>query len=505
MPSAAKKFSSVLIANRGEIAVRIVRACGELGLRSVAVYSQADASALHVRTADEAVEIGPAEARQSYLNIERILAAAKQSGAEAVHPGYGFLAENANFAEAVIAAGLVWVGPPPAAMRAMGDKAGARELMEKAGVPVLPGYQGKDDAVALKKAAAEIGYPLLVKAAAGGGGVGQRVVSAAAEMDEAIEAARREAMNAFNDERLILEKYLATARHVEIQILGDQRRKLLHLFERECSLQRRRQKIVEETPSPLLDEKLRGEMTAAAIAAAGAVGYTNAGTVEFLVDPQSRQFYFLEMNTRLQVEHPITELTTGIDIVQWQLRIAAGEKLPMEQSELKQSGHAIECRLYAEDARSGFLPQAGRVLKLLLPSGEGVRVDSGVSEGDAVSVHYDPLLAKLSVHAANRGTALEKMRKALSKIAFLGLTCNVDFLQDLLADEDVAVGNYDTRFVEQNLEQLIKKGQLPTEALMGAALIEMQPANESVSMDSEGTDLYSPWAETSGFRIGTGR
>lgn len=495
------KFTSLLIANRGEIAVRIARACRELGIRSVAVYSQADAGALHVRAADEAVEIGPAEAGQSYLNIERVLAAAKQSGAQAVHPGYGFLAENAEFAEAVIAAGLVWVGPPPAAMRAMGGKAKARALMEKAGVPVLPGYQGKDDAAALQKAAEQIGYPLLVKAAAGGGGVGQRVVNQAGELVESIEAARREAQNAFGDQRLILEKYLPTARHIEFQVLGDEHGKLLHLFERECSLQRRRQKIVEETPSPLMDAKLRAAMSAAALAAAGAVGYSNAGTVEFLVDPATRHFYFLEMNTRLQVEHPITEFVCGIDIVQWQLRIAAGEKLALEQKDLQQRGHAIECRIYAEDPASGFLPQAGRVLKALLPTGDGVRVDAGVADGSEVSVHYDPLLAKLIVHAPSRAHALARMQAALREIAFLGVTTNIEFLQDLLAQPDVKSGEYDTRFVVDRLIDWSVNRDLPNELLIAAGLLELQPMRSQLA-DDEDPDPYSPWAQASGFRIG---
>ncbi len=499
-----RKFTSLLIANRGEIAVRIARACRELGIRSVAVYSQADAGTLHVRAADEAVEIGPAEAQLSYLNIERVLAAAKQSGAQAVHPGYGFLAENAEFAEAVIAAGLVWVGPPPAAMRAMGDKAKARALMEKAGVPVLPGYQSKDDAPALKKAAEQIGYPLLVKAAAGGGGVGQRVVNKASELAEGIEAARREAQNAFGDQRMILEKYLPSARHVEFQVLGDGHGKLLHLFERECSLQRRRQKIAEQTPSPLMDDKLRTAMSAAALAAASAVGYTNAGTVEFLVDPATRKFYFLEMNTRLQVEHPITELTCGIDIVQWQLRIAAGEKMSLEQKDLKQRGHAIESRIYAEDPASGFLPQAGRVLKALLPTGDGVRVDAGVTDGSAVTVHYDPLLAKLIVHAADRAAALERMQSALREIAFLGVTTNIEFLQDLLAQPDVQAGKYDTRFVESRLVDWSVSRELPDEALIAAALLELRPVRSQLA-DDEDPDPYSPWAQASGFRIGDQR
>lgn len=480
--------------------MRIAGACREFGLRSVAVYSQADAGALHVRSADAAVEIGPAEARLSYLNIESVLVAAKQSEAEAIHPGYGFLAENAEFAEAVIAAGLVWIGPPPPAMRAMGDKARARELMLKAGVPVLPGYQGKDDAASLKKAAADIRYPLLVKAAAGGGGVGQRVVNKADELGEAIASARREAKNAFNDERLILEKYFAIARHVEIQVLGDQHGTMLHLFERECSLQRRRQKIVEETPSPLMETSLRLAMCEAAVAAAKSVGYTNAGTVEFLVDPATRQFYFLEMNTRLQVEHPITELTTGLDIVQWQLRIAAGEKLSIEQADLTQRGHAIECRVYAEDADSGFLPQAGRVLKLRWPQGEGVRIDAGVGEGDKVGVHYDPMLAKLSVQANTREEAIGRMRAALSQTVVLGLTSNVNFLQDLLADKEVQAGELDTRFVERNIEKFTGT-KVDADALIVAMLTEVLPVqDEQTSEDC--ADVYSPWSQPTGFRIG---
>ncbi len=491
-------LSPVLIANRGEIAVRIARACRELGLRSVAVYSQVDAGALHTRVADEAVEIGSAEAGQSYLNIERILAAAKQTGARAVHPGYGFLAENANFAEAAQAAGLVWVGPPPEAIRAMGDKGGARGLMEAAGVPVLPGYQGADTPAALKKASAKIGYPLLVKAAAGGGGMGQRVANKAGELSQAIEAARREAQHSFGDKRLILEKYLPAARHVEIQVLGDQHGNLLHLFERECSLQRRRQKIVEESPSPLLDAGLRAEMGTAAVAAAKAVGYTNAGTVEFLLDPQTRQFYFLEMNTRIQVEHPVTELVTGVDLVQWQLRIAAGERLTLKQKELRQRGHAIECRLYAEDPAAGFLPQAGKVLRLLAPTGEGVRMDAGVAEDDSVGTQYDPMLAKLIVFAADRPAALGHMMQALRGTAFLGVTTNIDFLQDLLADPKVQKGDYDTRFVEREFGKW-KPSEAPAEALAAAALGDLGATPGEIEQD----DPYSLWEAGGGFRIGT--
>ena len=499
-----KPISSLLIANRGEIAVRIIHACRELGIRSVAVYSQADAGSLHTRLADEAIEIGPAEASQSYLNIERLLSAAQRSGAAAVHPGYGFLAENADFAEAVQAARLLWVGPPPAAMGTMGDKAGARALMEEAGVPVLPGYQGKDDGPSLTKAAAGLGYPLLVKAAAGGGGMGQRVAQNVAELADAIEGVRREAKQLFGDGRLILEKYLPSARHIEIQVLGDQHGKLLHLFERECSLQRRRQKIVEESPSPLLDTNLRTAMAAAALAAAGAVGYTNAGTVEFLVEPETGEFYFLEMNTRVQVEHPVTEVITGIDIVQWQLRIAAGEPLPFEQAEVRQSGHAIECRIYAEDPAAGFLPQAGRVHKLLLPAEKNVRVDSGVAEGDLVSSFYDPLLAKVIVHANDRPSALRLMHEALRRTVFLGLTTNIEFLQDLLSQDEISAGQYDTRFVDRHMAAWSGDQELPMQVLVAAALAELDmTAAQSPSPDSaEPEDLFSPWAAGTGFRIG---
>lgn len=491
-------FNKVLIANRGEIAVRIAAACKKLGLASIAVYSEADAGALHTQVADEAVLIGPAAARESYLNIAAVLGAAKEHGAGAVHPGYGFLAENAEFAQTVMDARLVWVGPPPAAMRAMGDKAKARELMLQAGVPVLPGYQGDDSAAKLKAAAGKLGYPLLVKAAAGGGGVGQRVVLAAGELDEAIAAARREAASAFGDERLVLEKYLATARHVEVQVLGDQHRTLLHLFERECSLQRRRQKVVEETPSPLLDDELRSAMCAAAVAAAAAVDYTNAGTVEFLVDPATREFYFLEMNTRLQVEHPVTELTTGVDIVEWQLRVAGGERLPFAQNDLTQRGHAMECRIYAEDPAANFLPQAGRVLRLQWPS--SVRIDAGIAEDQRVGVYYDPMLAKLSVHAADRRQALAAMRAALAETVLLGVVNNIDFLQAVLADAAVAAGDFDTQFIERTFAGWQPEGGLPPEVLLAAAALELQPA----MIVDESADPYSPWASGSGFRMGGG-
>lgn len=495
----ALPFKKVLIANRGEIAVRIAQACKKLGLRSVAVYSEADAGALHSQIADEAVLIGPAAVRESYLNIPAVLGAARQTGADALHPGYGFLAENAAFARAVMDAGMAWVGPPPAAMQAMGDKARARELMLQAGVPVLPGYQGDDGAKQLKAAAATLGYPLLVKAAAGGGGVGQRVVQAAAELDAAIDAARREAASAFGDERLVLEKYLAAARHLEVQVLGDQHGRLLHLFERECSLQRRRQKVVEETPCPLLDDALRQAMCAAALAAAAAVEYTNAGTVEFLVDPATREFYFLEMNTRLQVEHPVTELTTGVDVVEWQLRVAGGEPLPFAQSDIAQHGHAIECRIYAEDPAASFLPQTGKVLRLQFP--QGARVDAGIAEGQTIGVHYDPMLAKLSVHAPDRPQAMAAMRAALAQTVLLGVIHNIDFLQAVFADPAIAAGDLDTQTIERSFAGW-QPSELPAAALLAAAALDAQ-ANAGVT--DEGADLYSPWAGGSGFRMSGGQ
>jgi len=498
--------SPLLIANRGEIAVRIIRSARELGIPTVAVYSEADADAPHVHLADEAIPIGHAEAAKSYLNVDRILAAAKESGAKAIHPGYGFLAENADFAQSVIDAGLVWVGPPPAAIRAMGDKAGARALMQEAGVPVLPGYQGADDDASLKKAAKDIGYPLLVKAAAGGGGVGMRVVNKAADLAEAIQAARRTAENAFGDGHLLLEKYLPRAHHVEVQVLGDQHGNLLHLFERECSVQRRHQKIIEETPSPLLDADLRARMADAALAAARSVDYTNAGTIEFLLDPATRDFYFLEMNTRLQVEHPITELSTGLDIVQWQLSIAAGEKLPFTQNDIQQSGHSIECRVYAEDPAAAFLPQAGRIHKLLLPESDDIRIDSGVAEGQQVSAFYDPMLAKIIVHAADRPAAIARMQSALHETAFLGLTTNIEFLQTVLAHPDFHAAQADTQFVERELTDWRADFSLPTKALLAAALIEIGAQADGQDDDQDPSeDIYSPWSREDAFRLGSHR
>ncbi len=500
-------FEKILIANRGEIAVRVGRACRELGIRSVAVYSEPDAGALHVRLADEAQPIGPAPAAQSYLSIERLLEAARRSGAQAVHPGYGFLSENAAFAQAVQEAGLVFIGPPAQAIRAMGDKAAARARMQQAGVPVVPGYQGPDELTALAQAAEQIGYPVLAKAAAGGGGRGMRVVAQPADLAESLAAARREALHAFGDGRLILEKYLAGAHHVEFQVLGDQHGRLVHLFERECSVQRRHQKIIEESPSPLLGPELRRRMGADAVRAAQAAGYFNAGTIEFILDPASRSYYFLEMNTRLQVEHPVTELVTGLDLVQWQIRIAAGEPFPYTQEQLEQRGHAIECRLYAEDPANHFLPAAGRLLYLDEPQGPGIRLDAGAASGDEVTIHYDPLLAKLICFAEDRPSAIRRMQAALGGLAALGLTTNAAFLGEVLAAPEFLAGQVHTTWVDERFAgwQPAAPEALPPGVLAAAALSQRRPhlpgpaeGGPSEGGPSEGgplktLDPYSPW------------
>ena len=492
-------FTKVLIANRGEIAVRIIRACRELGITSVAVYSDTDRRALHVRLADEAVNIGPAPAGESYLSGQKIIEAAQATGVQAIHPGYGFLSENPSFARAVQQAGLVFIGPSPDAMEAMGDKGQARSRMLAAGVPVVPGYQGLDNDAALERAAAQVGFPLLIKAAAGGGGKGMRVVRQPGDLLEAAAAARREALHAFSDGRLIIERYIAHARHIEFQVLADQHGHIVHCFERECSLQRRHQKIVEETPSPYLNEALRAQMGAAAVAAANSVGYTNAGTVEFIVDPRTGDFFFLEMNTRLQVEHPITELTVGLDLVQWQLRIAAGEALTFSQTDLSQRGHAIECRLYAEDPSNDFLPAIGPLLTFVEPAGPGVRVDSGYSSGDAVTIHYDPLIAKLIVWGEDRPAAIRRMIAALRETVLLGVTYNGQFLQDVLADPQFIAGDIFTTWVEEHFSgwQPPNCG-LPPEVLIAAALSQLQ----TVPAATNQPDPFSPWRTANGYRTG---
>ncbi|HEY8339800.1 MAG TPA: biotin carboxylase N-terminal domain-containing protein, partial [Egibacteraceae bacterium] len=450
-------FDTVLVANRGEIAVRVIRTLHALDIRAVAVASDADADAEHIRAADVAVRIGPTPAEESYLSIERLIAAAHRSGAQAVHPGYGFLSENAAFARACAEAGLVFIGPPPEAIAAMGDKIRAKATAQAAGVPVVPGVAepGLDDD-ALVAAAAEVGFPLMVKAAAGGGGKGMRIVRDPAALPEALAAARREARAAFGDDALLLERYLERPRHVEIQVLADAAGAVVHLGERECSLQRRHQKVVEEAPSPALDDATRARMGAAAVAVAKACGYVGAGTVEMILpgdDPTT--FYFLEMNTRLQVEHPVTEAVYGIDLVEQQVRIAAGERLSLRQEDLVPRGHAVEARVYAEDPARGFLPTGGTVLAAHHGGAEGVRVDSGIAAGTVVGTAYDPLLAKVVASGPDRATALRRLDRALAETAILGVTTNVAFLRALLADPDVQAGRLDTGLIDRRLDDLV--------------------------------------------------
>jgi len=497
-------FKKILIVNRGEIAIRVIRACKELGIRTVAVYSEADADALHVRHAEESVLIGPPSPRESYLNVEALIRAARETGVDAVHPGYGFLSENAAFAKAVREAGLTFIGPPTEAIRLMGDKAESKILMKAVGVPTVPGAEGLDSLVEFQEAATEIGYPALVKAAAGGGGVGMRVVQRENELPEAVESARREALNAFGDETLLIEKYLPEARHIEFQVFGDQHGHVTHLFERECSIQRRHQKIIEETPSPLLDDELRNRMGAAAVAAAKAVNYTNAGTVEFIVDPGTRDFYFLEMNTRLQVEHPITEMVLGIDLVQWQIRAAAGEAFPYVPDDFCQRGHAIEARLYAEDPANGFLPSTGLIYKFVEPRGPGIRVDSGVADGSEVSHFYDPMLAKIIVQGEDRAAAIQRMQAALRRTVVHGVTTNLGFLQSVLAHPDFRQGRMTTQWVESTFGDWRPDPTVPFEALVAASLADfIQPAASAgpTSPSDVSSDPFSPWKVGDGFRL----
>jgi len=464
-------FTRVLIANRGEIACRIIRSVRALGYRSIAVYSAADAGAPHVAAADEAIAIGPAPAAESYLSIPRLMAAARASGAEAVHPGYGFLSENADFAEACAEAGLVFIGPSPAAIRAMGNKARAKDLALAAGVPCIPGYQGAEQSDArLIEAAAGIGYPIMVKAAAGGGGRGMRRVEAAEALPGALATARAEALAGFGSDELILEKAITRARHIEIQIFADARGNTIHLGERDCSIQRRHQKVIEEAPSPAVGAALRAEMGAVAVALAQAIAYVGAGTVEFLLDPDGA-FYFLEMNTRLQVEHPVTEAVTGLDLVAWQLRIAAGEDLPLGQADIPCTGHAIEARLYAEDPARGFLPQTGTALAWEPPEGAGIRTDHGLAEGLAITPYYDPMIAKISAWGSSREEARRRLIAALESCTLLGLASNRGFLIDCLGHPVFAAGAATTAFLTDDLPP---PGRVPPSALalaLGAVLL----------------------------------
>lgn len=496
----------VLIANRGEIAVRIMRTCRVMGIETVAVCSEPDHEALHTRMADTVVNIGPAPAVESYLVIHKLIKAAKDAGADAVHPGYGFLSENAEFAQAVLDAGLTWVGADPATIEVMGDKVAARELMENAGVPVVPGVQNLgESAEELRDAAAKVGYPLMIKAAHGGGGKGMRVVAGEDELETAVESARREATAAFGNGTVYMEKCLIKPRHIEFQIFGDSQGQAIHLMERECSIQRRHQKILEETPAPGLDDALRQRMGDAAVAAARAVNYVGAGTVEFMV-LETGEFYFLEMNTRLQVEHPITEARFGVDLVAGQLRVAAGEPLPWGQEDLVSRGHAIEARLYAEDPAAGFLPATGLLVRYRPPEGPWIRHDSGVSEGDEVTPHYDPMLAKLTVLGSTRQQAIDRLVQALREWEIHGVVTNCDFLTALVSHPEFVKGEVHTGFIQAHYGD----GWSPDEANTLDAALALAVAGLFIQSDGvehgQGPgrgDRFSPWTGLGGWRMGS--
>src|SRR6201994_4527077 len=465
-----RRFRTLLIANRGEIACRVIRTARAMGLRTGAVYSEADLGAMHVGMAADAVVLVPARARDSYLTIERVIEAARQTGAEAVHPGYGFLSENAEFAQACAKAGLVFVGPTAEMMTAMGSKSGSKALMEKAGVPLVPGYHGEDqDEGVLSRAADRIGFPALVKASAGGGGRGMRVVRSAAELAPAILSAKREAKAAFGDDRMLIEKYVDNPRHIEVQVIGDSHGNLLSLFERECTLQRRHQKVIEEAPSPTLDAKQRDAVCAAARKAAAAVNYVGAGTIEFVSD--GKDVFFIEMNTRLQVEHPVTELITAIDLVEWQLRVACGEKLPLTQDKIKLNGHAIEARVYAENPQKNFMPSVGKIRSWRLPEEtDGLRIDAGYRAGDAVSPYYDAMLAKVIAWAPTREAAIDRLNRGLEETDVRGIVTNIPFLSALVTHPKVRANKIDTGFIERELKALTATTEAPSELELATAV-----------------------------------
>jgi len=488
-------FGKVLIANRGEIACRVMRTARGLGIRTVAVHSDIDRDALHVRSADEARRI------ESYLDIAAVIAAARDSGAAAIHPGYGFLAENAEFAAACRAAGIVFIGPSAEAIAAMGDKAAAKRLMEKAGVPLVPGYHGESqDARTLEKEAARIGFPVLIKPSAGGGGKGMRVVSKKELFTAELAAAQRESKSAFGDERVLIERYLERPRHIEVQVFGDSQGNVVHLFERDCSVQRRHQKILEEAPAPNFGKKK--EICAAAVAAAKAIGYTGAGTVEFIAEQDGR-FYFMEMNTRLQVEHPVTEMITGLDLVEWQLRVAAGEPLPLAEKDISFRGHALEARIYAEDPAREFLPATGRIVHLAFPeAGPRVRIDTGVEAGAEISPSYDPLIAKLVVHGSTRASALSRLQRALAAVEIAGVTTNVAFLRRLVASRAFASAELDTGLIERNGKELFEQRPFGAGVLAAAAFAELAEEERAArSRAAASGDPHSPWHRVDGWRL----
>ena len=478
-------IASLLIANRGEIACRVIRTARRLGIRTVAVYSDADAKALHVRMADEAVHIGPSPARESYLRGDKIIEAAKATGAEAIHPGYGFLSENADFAQTVIDAGLIWVGPKPDSIRAMGLKDAAKKLMAEAGVPVTPGYLGEvQDPKRLKSESDAIGYPVLIKAVAGGGGKGMRRVDEPGQFDDALDSAKREAASAFGDDRVLIEKYILSPRHIEVQVFGDSHGNVVHLFERDCSLQRRHQKVIEEAPAPGMDAETREAVCGAAVRAAQAVNYENAGTIEFIADAseglRADRIWFMEMNTRLQVEHPVTEEITGQDLVEWQLRVASGEKVPAKQDELSISGHAIEARLYAEDPAKGFLPSVGRLDHFDL--GDGGRIETGVEEGDAISPFYDPMIAKLIGTGADRDDAIDELAAILDGVEVWPVRTNAWFLLNALLHPDFAAAKIDTGFIEKHLDELVPDTDANESVQRAAAMVAILAAEDASGM-----------------------
>ncbi len=500
----ATMFDTILIANRGEIACRIIRTAREMGLRTVAVYSEADRDAQHVKLADAARAIGPSPAADSYLNIEAILEAAKSEGADAIHPGYGFLAENAGFAEACAEANFVFIGPSVEAIRMMGSKSAAKKIMSKAGIPLVGGYHGRTQTFeALSKAADEIGYPVMLKASAGGGGKGMRIVRGKKDFKAALDSAKREAKSAFGDDTMLIEKFIARSRHIEVQIFADRDGNAIHLFERDCSIQRRHQKIIEEAPAPHMTDERRAEMGAVAIAAAKAIDYLGAGTVEFIVEPDGA-FYFMEMNTRLQVEHPVTEMILGLDLVEWQIRVAAGEPLPLAQDQISAAGHAIEARIYAEDPARDFLPATGRLDHLAFPPDDGhVRVDTGVGAGDEISIHYDPMIAKLIVWDHDRRSAIRRLGKALAATQIVGLTTNMGLLRAVAGHPAFVEGRADTGFIERYREELLPPPEPASDTVLALAAlaIVLAQARSAVERAARSSDPYSPWRRGDGWRL----
>jgi 3-methylcrotonyl-CoA carboxylase alpha subunit len=506
-------FTKILIANRGEIACRVAATARRMGIKTVAVYSEADANAKHVAVCDEAVLIGPAAAKESYLRGDKIIAVAKATGAQAIHPGYGFLSENAEFADACAEAGLVFIGPPASAMRAMGSKSAAKQLMEKANVPLVPGYHGEQqDADFLHAQADKIGYPVLLKASAGGGGKGMRVIDNSAQFKDALASCKREAISSFGDDKVLAEKYLQRPRHIEIQVFADTLGNCIYLFERDCSVQRRHQKVLEEAPAPNMPAERRAAMGEAAVAAAKAVGYVGAGTVEFIAN-QDGSFYFMEMNTRLQVEHPVTEMITGTDLVEWQIRVAAGEPLPKKQTELAINGHAIEARIYAENPEKGFLPSIGTLRHMDTPGAvafelggspdlpAGVRIDSGVRAGDAISPFYDPMIAKLIVWGADRKQALARMSQALSQYRIVGLSTNIAFLKRLVEGQAFSTADLDTGLIERNHDTLFPAAQAAPDAALALAAVSLIESEKERSAAQSGANAADPWGQALGWRM----